>query len=70
MDKGVNRDISFFNQMSHQLRSVLAQFKKINFYRKDDVKQRSYEKTLSNFCYIIYRLLEEAKIFKIIFGSD
>ena len=50
---------------------VISQFKKIHFYQPRSIEQKNYESLLDDYCYIIYRLLEEAKVFKIIFyGED
>lgn len=49
---------------------ILSQFKKIMFFKGGSIEQKNYVSLIENFCYIIYRLLEEAKIFKIIFACD
>lgn len=49
---------------------IISQFKKIKFFKGNSLLQSNYVSLIENFCYIIYRLLEEAKIFKIIFAYE
>ena len=48
---------------------IIVKFKKIRFFKNNEVEKRTFVSNVENFCYIIYRLIEEAKTFKIIFGS-
>jgi hypothetical protein len=61
-----SRTVPKFQIIVHIILKIISQFKKIKFENKPP----EYEKELNNFSYIVYRLLEEAKTFKIIFGSD
>lgn len=67
---GFPREISFYNLIAHQLLSIISQFKKIKFYKRASLEQQEYINDVQKFIYIIYRLIEEAKIFKMLFSSD
>ena len=67
---GFERNISTFNDMSVGLLKIISQFKNILFYKPGSIEHENYSAMLNDFCYIVYRLLEEAKIFKIIFHYE
>lgn len=48
---------------------ILVQFRKIRFFRNSQREKTEYEQKLDEFNYIVHRLLEEARTFKIIFST-
>lgn len=61
-----SRTVAKFHSISQAIVKSISQFKKINYSDKSP----QYLAELKKFSYIVYRLLEEAKTFKIIFGTD
>jgi hypothetical protein len=63
------RSAEAFKVLAKNVLGVLVQFRKIRFFRDSPKEKRDYEEKLDEFNYILYRLLEEARAFKVIFGS-
>lgn len=62
--------MEFFIEISEKILKIISQIKSISYFPPRSDQEKDYGILVENFCYTIYRLLEEAKIFKIIFAYD